>query len=56
MKSLLAHLLVATIPLIVLVTAITLTEALKTRHDRRLLKKMIIGSFRALGHGLHLRG
>lgn len=56
MESLTTHILVATVPLIVLVTAITLSEALKTRHDRRLLKRMIIGSLRALGHGLHLRG
>lgn len=56
MESLMTHILVATVPLIVLVTGITLTEALRSHHDRRLLKKMVAGALKGLSHGLHLRG
>ena len=56
MESLMTHILVATVPLIVLVTGITLTEVLRSHHDRRLLKKLIIGSLKGLSHGLHQRG
>ena len=56
MESLMTHILVATVPLIVLVTGITLTEALKTKRDRRILTRMFLGSLKGFRHGTQLRG
>ena len=55
MKSLITHILVATVPLIMLVTAITLHEMFKNHNGRRALKKLAAGAIKILPHSHHAR-
>lgn len=55
MKSMINHILVATVPLLVLVTGVTLTEMFKDHHGRRTLKKLAAGALKGLSHGPQVR-
>jgi len=55
MHTLTLRILIATVPLILLMSIITLSEAIKNHHGKRVIKKAAAGALRGLAQGLHIR-
>lgn len=55
MHTLTLRILIATVPLILLMSIITLSEAVKKRHGKRTIKKAAAGALRGLAHGLQIK-
>jgi len=55
MHTLTLSILVATLPLILLTTIISLSETIKKRHGKRIIKKAAAGALRGLAQGVQIR-
>jgi hypothetical protein len=55
MHTLILSILVATLPLILLTTIISLSETIKKRHGKRIIKKAAAGALRGLAQGVQIR-
>lgn len=55
MHTLTIRLLIATVPLILLMSIITLSEAAKKHHGKRTIKKATAGALRGLAHGPQIK-
>lgn len=55
MHTLTIRLLIATVPLILLMGIITLSEAIKNHHGKRTIKKAAAGALRGLAQGHHIK-
>ena len=55
MHTLTIRLLIATVPLILLMSIITLSEAIKNHHSKRTIKKVVAGALRGLAHGPQIK-
>ncbi len=51
MRTLVIRMLISTVPLLMLVAGVTITEMMRNHHGRRTLKKLTSGSFRCVWHG-----
>ncbi len=55
MQTLTIQLLIATVPLILLVSIFTLSETIKKHHGKRIIKKAAAGALRGLAQGSHIK-
>ena len=55
MHTLTIRLLIATVPLILVISIITLSETIKKHHGRRIIKKVTVGALRGLAQGPQIR-
>lgn len=55
MHTLTLRLLIATVPLILLMTIITLSEAIQKHHGKRAIKKAAAGALRGLAQGPQIK-
>lgn len=56
MQTLTLRVLVATVPLILLMTIITISETIKRRHSRRTVRRIASGALKGLAQGPLMRG
>ncbi|MCE1227171.1 MAG: hypothetical protein LWW87_11895 [Geobacteraceae bacterium] len=55
MHTLTIRLLIATVPLILVICIITLSESIKKHHGNRTIKKAAAGALRGLAQGPHIK-
>lgn len=51
MRALIIRMLISTVPLLILVAGVTITEMMRNHHGRRTLKKLTAGAMRCHWHG-----
>lgn len=56
MQTLTLRVLFATVPLILLMTIVTITESIKRHHVRRTVKRIASGALKGLAQGPMMRG
>ena len=55
MRTLTLRLLIATVPLMLLMGVITLSETIKKHHSKHLIKRATAGALKALAQGPHIK-